>query len=342
MAAALNKPRPEKSMLPLLTTDWHLTDNPEDEYRWAIIEHVLHAVIQYDVDVVFILGDIADRKDRHSGALVNRLVEELRKIAARAPVVILRGNHDTPLRGPAFWEFLSRIDRIEYITEPTEWHLFDNNKPDLWLLPFTATPHETWQGRFSNYRALFMHATVSGAVVENGMVMQNSKFPLLPRSVTVYSGDVHTPQTVGNVTYVGAPHPVKFGDRYPCRMLLLDEAYNIKLELPLAGMRKYMLDLSDVSELRHMAVKHGDQVKIRFQCPPGGITGWGAVEAEIARWAAARGVVVAGTEVMVDSVYAARPDTEQSPEQILRAFAAQERITKELLAVGLSLLDKAR
>jgi hypothetical protein len=136
------------------------------------------------------------------------------------------------------------------------------------LLPYTANPKETWHGiRLSSYAALFMHATVTGAVVENGVVMENSKFPILPRSCKVYSGDVHVPQTVANITYVGAPYPIKFGDKYPCRMLLLDEHYNIKLQIPLQSLRKIMLDISSVG-LRHLQIRHGDQVKIRFSAPP--------------------------------------------------------------------------
>jgi len=330
-------------MLPLLTTDWHLDDSPENEYRWQIIERVLHAVIQYKVGAIFVLGDIVDRKDRHSGVLVNRLVEELGKLAARAPVIILRGNHDTPLRGPAFWEFLSRIRNIEYVTHPTPFNLFNQSKPDLLLLPFTATPKETWRGiKFTDYRSMFMHATVTGAVVENGMVMENSKFPILPRSVKVYSGDAHTQQTVGGVTYVGAPHPVKFGDRFNCRMLLLDEKFGIAMELPLQGMHKFLLTVNDVNELAQYNVQPGDQVKIRFLCPQGDVTTWGLIDIAIKNWAEERGAIVAGTEVILDGLYdkARAADPGQSPEQILREFANQEGMADDLLTVGLSLLKE--
>jgi Calcineurin-like phosphoesterase len=344
MAAALSKPRPEEQMVPLLLTDLHLDDNPDNEYRWLIIEQVLQAIIQHRVDVVFILGDTVDRKDHHSAAFVNRLIPELLKLAARAAVVILRGNHDTPLHGPAFWEFLGYIEGLSYVTQPMPWHLFDNDKPDLLLLPFAADPKEAWHGiRMSQYRALFMHATVSGAVVENGIVMENSKFPILPRSCRIYSGDVHVPQTVGNITYVGAPHPIKFGDKYPCRMLLLDEHFGIKLELPLHSLRKVMLDISSVEELRHLRLRHGDQVKIRFKCAADNVAKWGAVESTIAQWAADHGVIIAGTEILVDSLHDGRAaDPEQPPEQILRDYAAHEAVPEELLAVGLTLLSEVR
>jgi predicted phosphodiesterase len=325
----------------LLSSDWHLDDNPNNEYRWIAIEQILHAVIQYKVGTVFILGDLVDRKDRHSGAFVNRLITELRKIAARTCLVILRGNHDTPMRGPAFWEFTSNIDHIHYVSRPESFHLFNNDQPDLLLLPFTAQPKQDWADiRLSTYQALFMHATVTGAVVENGQVMENSRFPILPRRIKIYSGDVHVPQSIRNITYCGAPFPIKFGDTYPCRMLLLNEEFEIALELPVHSPRKLMIDITNARQLADLKIARGDQVKLRFNCSAAQVGDWGAIERTINEWATNQGIIIAGTEVMVDNPHPLhRGDSEQTPEQILRQFAVHERISEELLEVGLKLLE---
>jgi hypothetical protein len=329
-------------MKPLLTTDWHLTDDPEDEYRWLVIDHVLHAVIQHRVDTVFVLGDVVDRKDRHSGAFVNRLINELRRIAARAYLVILRGNHDTPMRGPAFWEFLSQLHHIHYVIKPETFHLFNNDTPDLLLLPFTPQPKIDWAGfHLGEFQSLFMHATVSGAVVENGIVMENANFPILPRRCKVYSGDVHVPQETGGVVYVGAPHHIRYGDKYPCRMLLLDEDFSIEQQLIFHPPRKLMIDLTNVRQLADLKVARGDLIKIRYNCPAEQLEGWGAIERTISEWAASNGINVTGTEVIIAGTRPeAGADIGQTPEEILRQFAEHEGIGKELLEVGLGLLKE--
>jgi predicted phosphodiesterase len=326
----------------ILSGDWHLDDQPENAYRWNVIEQVLHACIQYKLEAIFILGDLVDRKDRHSAAFVNKLITELRKLASRAPVIVLRGNHDTPLRGPAFWEFASHIEGITYISRPQPWYMFDNDNPDLLLLPFTPTPKEDWaKFKLADYKALFMHATVTGARAENGMVMENNNFPIMPRAPNIYSGDVHTPQQVRNITYVGAPHPTKFGDTYPCRALLLNEAFEIALAFPMHSPMKMMLEISHPSQLQNVIVRRGDQVKIRFLCQNPQIAEFGQIEQAIADWAAGANITIAGMEVVVNSESIPILDSEQDPKQILRAFAAQEHISDDLLNAGLELLNEA-
>src|SRR5262252_274304 len=298
----------------LLVTDLHLDDNPENDYRWAVWEQILPAVIQHRIERVFILGDWVDRKDRYSAAFINRLMTEVYRIAGRAFLIVLRGNHDTAMAPPSYFDFLaSPIENFMYVTAPLPMH----GEP-LLLLPFTKTPKEDWQHlNLGNYKAVFMHATVTGATVENGTVMENTNFPVLPRDVKFYSGDVHVPQKVRNVTYVGAPHPIKYGDSYPCRMLVLDRAYDIVNEISLSPPRKLIVDITDPSQLARLQTRHGDRIKIRYACSPEAIEAWGHDEQVIAAWAEERGITIAGTEVVVGVRATGRDlDTEQTPEQI--------------------------
>lgn len=322
----------------LLATDFHLDDQPTNEYRWGVFEHILTAVMQYDVKTVFILGDLVDRKDRFSAAFVNRLLVELSRIAARCPVYILRGNHDTTMHPPCYFDFLAEdvIENITYVTKPLVY------AGQLLLLPFTATPKEDWAHiKLGEFKAVFMHATVTGAQVENGQIMESHNFPILPRYVRFYSGDVHVPQAVRNIVYVGCPHPIKFGDNFPCRMLLLNDEYEIVHEILLSPPRKHLIEISDIHELERVRVRPGDQIRIRFNYPADQVGNWGLAESCIDQWAQDHGVTIAGTEVIVETSAPGGDDrlsTEQAPEHILRAFAAHEELDDELLAVGLALL----
>ena len=322
----------------LLATDFHLDDNPDNDYRWAVWEHILQAVIQYRIETVFILGDWVDRKDRFPARFINRLFDEVYRICNRARLVVLRGNHDTAMTPPSYFDFAATaIQGFEYVSHPRPFF------SHLLLLPFTARPKTDWADlNLADYKAAFMHATVTGAVVENGIIMENSNFPILPRTVKFYSGDVHVPQTVRNVVYVGAPHPIKFGDSFPCRMVVLDNDYNIIMEIPLSPPRKLMADIRSIDALSGLTVRHGDQIKIRFNCPPEGIEHWGETEQQIIAWAREKGVTVAGTEVIVGVRTPGSLDAEETPEAILRGFAAREGISEELLLTGVNLLEAVR
>jgi hypothetical protein len=318
----------------LLTTDWHLTDNPDNEYRWQVFGAVRQAKTRYPISHVFGLGDMIDRKDRFPSSFINRLVEESSTIA---PFSWMRGNHDTTLHPPSFFSFMSdpffRAD-VRYINEPTIWN------PDLLLLPFSAKPKEDWrQFDLRSFKSVFMHATVKGAVTENGQVMEGTGFPMLPGSVKFYSGDVHVPQKVRNVEYVGCPHPIKFGDRFPCRMLLLDEqTFHVVDEIKLSPPRKLMLEIKSIDDLAKVRIRQGDQVKIRFTCDPSAIGEFGSTEAALNSWARESGASIAGTEVIVQSTRSENVDTNQTPETILTQFAEKEEIADDLLGIGLSLL----
>ena len=55
-------------MLTLLTSDLHLTDRPNDAYRWDFLSKWLWGI---RFDSLVILGDLTEEKDCHSSVLVN-------------------------------------------------------------------------------------------------------------------------------------------------------------------------------------------------------------------------------------------------------------------------------
>lgn len=326
----------------LLTTDWHLDDNPDNDYRWKVFDHI-HALLDAygdRISAVFNLGDTLDRKDRYSGTLVNRFLAGVASVGKRVPFTILQGNHDRTLDGSAFFSFVNGaapVKGVRYITEPTQ----DGR---LILLPFTPTPSETWSViDFRRFRAAFMHVTPYGAVGENGYKLVGNKLPEFPESLKIYTGDVHVPQTIGQFTVVGCPHSVKFGDKFPPRMLLIDErSFEIVEEVPITTVSKRVIEVGSVEELRDVVVRPGDQVRIRYRLASGAIDGWGQVESQIAAWAKAAGVTIAGVEVDVgstgSSAGARRTDAAILPDVLLREFAAAEGVTEDMLKVGLELL----
>lgn len=321
----------------ILTSDWHLTDNPADEYRWQVFETLVGFHKQKPYHQLYVAGDLSDRKDRHSSILVNRLVKELsRLLDLNIHVYILMGNHDMPLAGPPYWEFLNSMD-VVVACKPTAFG-------KLLLLPWAADPKAEWKGiPFSRYNGIFMHQTVSGVVADNGMVLQNDKMPLFPRGIKIYSGDIHTPQVVGGVTYIGSPHPIKFGDNYPCRMLRLDQDYKIIEEIKLDPPRKHMIDIASVDELEGLITHRGDQARIRLSLPINDADRWPAMQDEIAAWAQLRGVTIASIEATVDMPKRTAEEPQSfatAPLEVLRLFAEAEGIDGMMLDAGVSLLKE--
>jgi calcineurin-like phosphoesterase family protein len=323
----------------LLCTDLHLDDNQANEYRWRVFDEIKRVCQSRPVSCAYCLGDMTDKKvislkaPVFSAGLVNRLVGCWKSLPGRK--VILRGNHDATVTGPPdFWEFLSDIDGIWYVTRPTI--IVD----DLLLLPFSPNPRVEWDGVVTrDVRSIFVHATRSGTIAENGFPLRGQDLPPIPRRIKVYSGDVHIQQVVDNWTYVGAPHPVKFGDSYPCRILLLDErTYDIVEDIPIETISKRVVELRSLDDLSIAETRPGDQVKFRVVLPPGEVD-WGALEVAVEEFARERGVEVASIEGSYDlPAQSGQPSEELPPEELLRAFAREEQVTDELLGVGLDLL----
>jgi UDP-2,3-diacylglucosamine pyrophosphatase LpxH len=57
-------------MKAIITSDLHLTDRPQDEYRWGIFPWLVNQSKELEVENLFILGDLTDFKDKHSAKII--------------------------------------------------------------------------------------------------------------------------------------------------------------------------------------------------------------------------------------------------------------------------------
>lgn len=329
----------------LLTADLHLTSNPIDEYRWKIFEFLQQEAIKHKVEYIYILGDAIDRKDRHPGRFVNRLVDSLHDLRKQTHtfINILAGNHDKALEGVDFWEFLNKNDGITYITQP-EYHL-----ESIWVLPFSSNPIRDWkeipwyEPRYG-CNVILMHQPVEGAFIDEYRKIE--KAPILPElpDVPVYSGDIHQPQKLGKITYIGIPHPTKFDEMWRNRVLLIrDSNWEVYEEIWLPTIRRGIVEISTSSELQRLDYKSGDQLRIRVKLDGKNLISWAEEESKIRQWAGERNIYLASVEAKIegDSV---KEDKEvelslPEPEQVLRDYGKQEKLSDEIIDVGLELLS---
>jgi len=204
----------------LLISDLHLTDNEADKYRWQIFPWAAEYFRNTKDKNLIILGDLTDAKDHHSATLVNGIVSSLLNLRDLGmEIFILKGNHDYIDPDLPYFGFLNGYEYINYITRPKNFLI---QGLVCQFLPHTRDPREDWKKQKAPHAALtFMHQSVIGSVTSNGYEMTEglppSYFKRFPGQV--FSGDIHVPQVIGPVTYVGAPYSVRFNDNFRGRAI---------------------------------------------------------------------------------------------------------------------------
>lgn len=323
----------------LLCSDLHLTANPRDAYRWELFPWLAKQVALKHIKSLCILGDLTDAKDYHSAELVNLVVTRVTMLSwLGAHVYILMGNHDYLRKGHAFFQFLSQIPNVTFITEPLD--TSSEGEPCLFL-PHTKDPAGDWAGMdFSHYRYLFLHQTVDGAIASNGQKMEGDTLPGLHAAGKVYSGDIHVPQVIGPVEYVGSPYHVHFGDRFRPRCLVLWDSEVEVLRFPTIS--RITLDVNSLEELADQRLRAKDQVKLRIHLGREELHQWHAIKRDATKLLTDAGVEVHGVELVAPKTrrrvrVGVAPNT-SGPEDILARYVRREDMGADFLDLGLDLL----
>lgn len=339
----------------LLVSDFQLTDSPVDEYRWGIFDWLLD-VIEDDSNInqLIILGDLTEKKDEHSSKLVNRLIENFKELLEVVEnIYILKGNHDYD-KDPkaAFFRFVDGFagqkdsSRLTFIETP---QICDGGL----FLPHTRNPEQDWETvNFEKSETIFMHQTVSGAKYSGNIVVkENSVASLLPSDCNIYSGDIHIPQTVRNITYVGAPYSVDFGDHYDGRVLIIDDLGEIVEELKPNFLKKWSVKIETVKELEEKAEewRQGDRVKIQLLLHPRDLSTSYQIKKEIISLCKEKEVSLFGvsTGVIKEENKNGRvriinklKTGKVSDKTIIQKFVSKERKGDDYLEMGIDILGR--
>jgi DNA repair exonuclease SbcCD nuclease subunit len=328
----------------LFTADFHLTSLPDDSYRWTVFPWLRAYAANEPLDALWILGDLTDRKDEHPAELVCRLCDELARLAVLCPVYILAGNHDYVERSEAFFRFLDRQEGIRFFHEPATVRLHG--------LSFKVLPHTAkWKRQYRNanffkYDRVLFHQAIQGAAGDNGHPLHHGMprdvFGTVKESAFCLGGDVHTPQKIGMATYVGAPHPIKFGDDYtPSAML----ERNGKLRrVTRSTVKKVVLHIEDVEALATCGLDEGDFAKVTVTLPRREIVKTDRHRARLLEIGRELGIHLRRVAIQAKDSPAAIEDGESpvselsTPLQTLRRFVAARGIDESMAAAGAALL----
>ncbi len=322
----------------LISSDLHLSDRPKDQYRFALFDWLAKQQQKHNVSATFLLGDLTDRKDNHSSALVNRVIDELLKL--RPPVYILRGNHDGIDPSNPFFRFLQTIEGLDFVVEPTV--LGRGPAQGVALIP-----HQADQATLDRacgivghkMPGVMMHQLIDGALAETGTRLSGLRCPLVEarQPLTWLSGDVHTPQTLNcGLTYVGAPYHVRFGDNYEPRVLLIG---NTETDLHFPCLKKWVIRVGAMGWINTTFLRKGDHVKIIVTLSPEEVVEWAAIKRRILDTCREMEVQVFACDLEVAGHEPGRKAMEgmvrsKTPNEIFNAFCRSEDVADNIRQVG--------
>lgn len=319
-------------MIDLVTADWQLADNPRDAYRFEFLKNLRGLIKGTRAKRLLVLGDLTEAKDNHSATLVNRVVEEFDILAELCEVIILRGNHDGLTPANPFFKFLRRIPGIRWIDKPTQ---IDD---DLFV-PYTKDwDHECLE---SDYRFIFCHQTFAGAEGESGRKLDGIPVSVFAKGCRVIAGDIHVPQRLGPVTYVGAPYTVDFGDDFIPRVLELDgdDVTSITVDCPMKVLITVDKDGRYHNGKRGFA--EGDIVKIKVHVAQKDYAKWPEIRQNWRDWGESNDLVVHTVEPVIEQ----RPKAAKmqkaaklSDEETLASYCKARGLDKATTAEGEDML----
>jgi hypothetical protein len=323
-------------MTVLITADLHLTTSPHDEYRWKLFDWLIDQ--SEGIDELLILGDMTNPKDNHSGILVNRLKENIDKLAAHfGMVILLYGNHDGLTAKQPFWKFINQIKtNVYFISDPSYLELSIGK-----CLFVPAGVDWSKLTRIDVLKYIFTHATFEGAISETGYKLTGVSLEHADRlGVPIISGDIHKPQQVGTyVEYVGAPYHIRFGDQYEPRVLRIDnDGRRSNLHYPAPLKRVY--DITSAADFSNLPIDHNQYAKIRVHLDRGNLTEWPLIQAEIHQRSREAGWVNINPELVLKQETTTSPvsSDRKSPEQLVEEYAERHNASDRHLEIGKSLL----
>lgn len=319
-------------MRTLITGDLHLSHNPRDEYRFEFMRWFAELARQRKPDRIIIAGDLTEEKDRHPAILVNKVVDHVSSLAKICDVVCVEGNHDYKEEGHAFFKFLSRIPNTRWISKPTalgEWL----------LLPHTNDYKRDWGNiELRNYKQIVCHQTFNGASVGFGRKLEGIPLKVLPRNSTTFCGDIHVPQEMAGLVYIGAPYHVDFGDNFESRVIECNGINWVSVDTSRLS-QKRLIKLDDVADMNKQCYNTGDLVEIKINVDDMG--GWQPLKKQVQEFAEQKGLRVWAIKPMLTHKAVRRQhkvtDT-QTDQEVLEHFAKRHGLTDNVLKVGVKLL----
>lgn len=332
-------------------SDLHLSDKPIDEYRFTFMNTHFPSIMsrREKPSAILILGDLTQEKDYHAARFVNRVVDCIDRLAKIAPVVILMGNHDYANEGYAFFEFLSRLENVYWIAKPLYGMAFPNETlkktfAKALFLPHTRNHKRDWDGiEMSTFATIFAHNTFEGSDSGGGHKLSGIPISVFPKGAHVISGDVHFPQTLGPITYIGSPYTITFGDKFKARIMKIEPRHGVQRVTSIyvdAFPQKKMIAVTSLDDLgRTENVNANDIVEIRLEVDT--MNDWQDKLDAMMEWAVKRKVYLARAKPILLERATRRniriSGNEVSDTEVIEKFGKRNNLDEDQVKAGLSI-----
>lgn len=320
----------------LITSDLQFTDDPRDSYRFGVRDTISRMLQQFDVEWLYILGDLTEAKDQHPASLVNTITDTIREWTRHTQVLILQGNHDYLDIAHPFFEFLKNFGGVKWISKPTKL------RDGTWMLPHTRHYKQDWKD-LDLYGQVYAHNIFEGTRAGNGHVLDGIPLTVFDQPYTsVISGDVHEPQSFGCVTYVGSPYTCDFGDDYNPRVLLVDNKGKMK-SIPVPGPQKRLIEcVAGQGLLTGWIANAGDILKIRVVIKNKHVERWNEIKGDIRLWGVKHGYLIHSIEPIMENVVRTKDlpyFSRKTDAEYIREYASRRDLDEVLTKTGLAYLD---
>lgn len=325
----------------LITADLHWSSNPRDRYRHDYVDTIVKEIKKNRVETALILGDLTSEKDKHDAWLVNQVFSHITRMARWCHVIIVMGNHDYISPDCPFFQTLGHLQGVTWISRPIGFHLF---KQKCLFLPHTRDYQRDWDGvDVRMYPLVFTHNTFEGAKAESGEKLSGIPRSVFNRKQVVISGDVHVPQKLSPVEYVGAPYEIKFGDDFESRMLLMDHNGK-RISIPYDGPRKLLLNIRLVdADVRIEGLRKDDMLKIQVYLKAGQFGEFQRFKDRVYATAAKWGYSIYQILPVVEPgepVVTRKRSRKRDDEEVLKDYATATRVKKSVVKTGVKLMRK--
>lgn len=328
-------------MITLVTADLHLSATPRDSYRHQFLAKLVGRAKAAGATRTLILGDLTEAKDRHNDWLVNQVVDAVERFTEFGEVIILQGNHDYYSdQATPFFGFLRHVPRVKWIGSPGEWDLAGLGY--CLFLPHTRNYKADWAGiDLEGFDWIFAHNTFQGARGDSGHKLDGIPLDIFPKRARVIAGDVHVPQSIGCVTYVGAPYLIDFGDDYLPRCLLLEGNKGTGMPAKSTDPQKRVIDFIDGFQDQG-TINPGDVIKARIHLARADVDAWPTIRNEARREIEKRGAIAHAILPIVTATKGRKVDYQnadpKSDDELVRAFAKSRGIDANTLKAGIKLI----